>query len=169
MQLMQLMEYDRHAAVMYAHMWAYGRNPMFYDYEEIGGDCTNFASQCLYAGSGIMNYTPTFGWYYISANRKSPSWTGVPYFFNFLTRKDASVGPVGVDSNPERLMPGDFVQLSFDGLEFQHTPMIVYIGSPATTENILVAAHSIDSDYKKLSSYNYKTIRYIHIEGVYKP
>ena len=73
--------YDRAAAVLYAHQWAYGRNPAFYDYENLGGDCTNFASQCIYAGSGIMNFTPTYGWYYIDANQKSPSWTGVPYLY----------------------------------------------------------------------------------------
>ena len=39
--------YDRAAAVLYAHQWAYGRNPAFYDYENLGGDCTNFASQYL--------------------------------------------------------------------------------------------------------------------------
>ena len=43
--------YDRRAAVLYAHRWAYGRNPAFYDYEHLGGDCTNFASQCIYAGA----------------------------------------------------------------------------------------------------------------------
>ena len=56
-----LQPYDRAAAVVYAHRWAFKRNPAYYDYEEIGGDCTNYASQCLYAGSGIMNYTPDFG------------------------------------------------------------------------------------------------------------
>ena len=55
---MQLYPYDREAAVLYAHQWAYGRNPLFYDYEHLGGDCTNFASQCIYAGSGVMNFTP---------------------------------------------------------------------------------------------------------------
>ena len=72
--------YDRKAALRYAHKWAFGRNPAYYDYEELGGDCTNFASQCLYAGTGVMNFTPDLGWYYIDANRKAPAWTGVPYF-----------------------------------------------------------------------------------------
>ena len=63
--------YDRRAAVLYAHRWAYGRNPAFYDYEHLGGDCTNFASQCIYAGSGVMNFTPTFGWYYIDPDQKA--------------------------------------------------------------------------------------------------
>ncbi len=59
---MPLYPYDRRAAVRYAHAWAYGRNPRFYDYELIGGDCTNFASQCLYAGARVMDYAPTYGW-----------------------------------------------------------------------------------------------------------
>ena len=69
--------YNRIEAVIYAHRWAYSCNPAFYDFEEIGGDCTNYASQCIYAGTGVMNFTPTFGWYYIDTNDRSPSWRGV--------------------------------------------------------------------------------------------
>ena len=46
--MIQLLPYNRRAAVAYAHKWAYSRNPAFYDFSEIGGDCTNFASQCRY-------------------------------------------------------------------------------------------------------------------------
>ena len=53
--------YDRRAAVFYAHEWAFERNPKLYDYEKIGGECSNFDSQCLYAGRGITNFTPTYG------------------------------------------------------------------------------------------------------------
>ena len=70
---MELLPYRREAAEAYARYWAYGRNPDFYDYEAIGGDCTNFASQCIYAGTGVMNFTPTYGWYYISADDKAPA------------------------------------------------------------------------------------------------
>lgn len=126
---MYLVPYRRRAAVQYAHMWAYGRNPQFYDYEELGGDCTNFASQCLYAGSGVMNFTPTFGWYYLNANEKAPAWTGVPYLWNFLTRTAESVGPVAVPCSLYELRPGDLVQLRFRGEEFQHTPVVVLLES----------------------------------------
>ena len=71
--MIQLLPYDRRAAVAYAHKWAYTRNPAFYDFSDIGGDCTNFASQCLYAGTGIMNFTPEFGWYYIDATDPAPA------------------------------------------------------------------------------------------------
>ena len=64
----------------------------------MGGDCTNFASQCIYAGSGVMNYTPTMGWYYSSGSNRSPSWTGVVYLYNFLTG-NKSAGPYGVETN----------------------------------------------------------------------
>ena len=166
----RLRPYDRIAAVLYAHKWAYGRNPAFYDYEDIGGDCTNFASQCIYAGSGVMNFTPTFGWYYINANRKAPAWTGVPYLYNFLTRENRrSIGPLGEPCGLEDLLPGDLIQLSFKGEGFQHSPIVVAVGRPAKPENILIAAHSYDADNRPLSTYEYRNIRMLHITGVMRP
>ena len=164
-----LRDYDRRAVVLYAHQWAYGRNPVDYDYERLGGDCTNFASQCIFAGSGVMNFTPTFGWYYIDANQKAPSWTGVPYLYNFLTRRGMSVGPVGETCGMEDLRPGDLIQLSFKGGEFQHSPIVVSVGFPAAPENILLAAHSFDADNRPLSTYEYQEIRMIHITGTIRP
>lgn len=161
-----LIEYDRKAAVRYAHRWAYGRNPDYYDYEELGGDCTNFASQCLYAGSGIMDRTKDFGWYYANANDKSPSWTGVPYFYNYLTRAEDTVGPVGVETDLVSLRQGDFVQLRFESQVYGHTPVVVAVGSPPTLRNTLVAAHSYNSDWRPLSTYLYDEIRFLHILGV---
>lgn len=161
--------YDRARAVAYAHRWAYGRNPAYYDYENLGGDCTNFASQCLYAGVGVMNYTPTFGWYYINANQKAPAWTGVPYFYNFLTRLlPPGPGPVGVEVfDLAELEPGDFVQLQFREGVWSHTPIIVSMGRRPTLQNTLIAAHSYDADNRPLSSYKVLAYRFIHILGAY--
>ena len=156
--------YDRASAVAYAHRWAYGRNPRFYDYEEIGGDCTNFASQCLYAGSGVMDYTPTYGWYYIDANRKSPSWTGVEYLYNYLTRERTSLGPAAREVSRSEMQPGDIVQLSFDGVRFAHSPIVVELSA----RDLLVAAHSYDADYRPLATYEYRAIRFLHVTGVWK-
>ena len=159
--------YDREAAVAYAHRWAFARNPRFYDYEHLGGDCTNFASQCIYAGTGVMNFLPIFGWYYIDANENSPSWTGVPYLFDFLTRSEKSVGPVGEDVQITQLEPGDILQLSFDGIQYKHTPVVVAVRAPITPATVWVAAHSEDADYRPLNTYQYRSIRYIHIPGFY--
>lgn len=162
-------DYDRNAVVRYAHQWAYGRNPAFYDYEELGGDCTNFASQCIFAGSGVMNFTPTYGWYYIDANQKAPAWTGVEYLWNFLTRTEISLGPVGRNATLEELRPGDIIQLSFKGERFQHSPVVVSVGFPVSPETVLVAAHSYDADNRPLSTYEYQKIRHIHMLGTVRP
>lgn len=77
--------YDRKKVVEYAKKWAYGRNKRYYDFEKIGGDCTNFASQCIYAGSGKMYYDKLIGWYYNSISDRSPSWTSVELLYKFLT------------------------------------------------------------------------------------
>ena len=129
----------------------------YYDYEEIGGDCTNFASQCLFAGTGVMDYTPDFGWYYINANDKAPAWTGVEYFFtDYLTRQERTPGPAAGTDNCGRLMPGDMVQLSFGRMLFSHTAVVVDVAGPVTMENVLVAAHSYDADNRPLSTYSFR-------------
>ena len=48
-------EYDRTKAITYAQNWALKSNPAFYHFGGKGGDCTNFISQCLLAGGGVMN------------------------------------------------------------------------------------------------------------------
>jgi hypothetical protein len=65
-------------------------------------------------------------------------------------------------------MPGDLVQLKLNKPDFQHTPIIVSIGKPLNLDTILVAAHSIDSDFRPLSTYDIKGIRFIHIDGYRK-
>ena len=159
-------DYDRQAAVLYAHQWAYGRNPAYYDYENLGGDCTNFASQCIYAGTGIMNFTPTFGWYYVDANQKAPAWTGVKYLFNFLTT-NSGVGPYGRQVEISEVMPGDLCQLIIDEEDWQHTPVITAIdGDHPSFETVRVAAHSYDCNCRPLSSYKISAARFIHIDGI---
>ena len=165
---LRMVPYDRAAAVRYARRWAYGRNPAFDDYEKIGGDCTNFASQCVYAGSGVMNYIRDLGWYYIDANNKAPAWTGVEYFYNFMTRREESAGPVAEVSSISGMLPGDVIQLSFDGEGWNHSPVVVrLLRQPALRPaDILIAAHSYDADNRPLSTYDYRAIRFLHFTGV---
>ncbi len=162
---MRTIAYDRRRAVAYAHKWAYGRNPRYYDYQRIGGDCTNFASQCVYAGASAMNYAPTLGWYYRNANDKSPAWTGVPFIYKFLVGNQG-IGPFGHEVGIAEVQPGDICQLSFNGSQFHHTPFVVAIGAVPSPTNVLLAAHTADADNRPLNSYSYSKVRFVHIDGV---
>ena len=154
--------YNRAVAVAYARRWAMGRNPAYYDFEALGGDCTNFASQCLFAGAGIMNYTPVTGWFYRSAADRTASWTGVEYLYRFLVQ-NRSVGPRAREVSRAEVLPGDLAQLGDGGGEFYHCPVIT-----AVEPEILVAAHSFDALDRPLDSYVYERVRFLHIESVGK-
>lgn len=160
---MKVLEYDRAAAVAYARQWAFKRNPAFYDFSSLGGDCTNFASQCIYAGAKIMNYTPTYGWFYKNLNSRTPSWTGVEFLYNFLTSNDG-VGPYAEEVPLDKLEVGDIVQLGRETGDYYHSPVVVSV----SRRQILVAAHSYDAYNKPLNSYNFARARGIHILGVRK-
>ncbi len=158
--------YDRELAVDYANTWAYFRNPKFYDFSAIGGDCTSFASQCILAGGAVMNFTPTFGWYYVNINDRAPAWTGVKFLFNFLVN-NTGIGPYGHEVDISEIMPGDICQLILDEEDWQHTPVIVSIdGNEANYDTVHVAAHSYDCNCRPLSSYAITKARFVHIDGV---
>lgn len=154
--------YDRIEAVEYAKKWAYFRNPEFYNFQNLGGDCTNFASQCLYAGSKTMNYP---SWYYYNQNDRSPSWTSVEFLYDFLI-KNNSLGPRGEDVGIESVRVGDIIQLNFGNDRFEHTLVITKLEYPVTSSGIKVSAHTTDASCRPLDSYNFKKIRFIHIRDV---
>ncbi|MFY9177189.1 MAG: amidase domain-containing protein [Caldicoprobacterales bacterium] len=160
--------YDRNAAIVYSDQWALGRNPLYLDYSNLGGDCTNFISQCLYAGSQVMNYDIYMGWYYIDGNRKAPAWTGVEFLYQFLTRRIASPGPYGREVSMFEVQPGDIIQLSFNQEgRFGHSLFITQCGSPPRLDNILINTHSRDRFRYPLTGYSWKYIRFIKILGVW--
>lgn len=151
--------YNRLNAIIYAKRWAYDRNPKYYNFDDLGGDCTNFVSQCIFAGCNIMNHTPTFGWYYVSLSDRAPSWTGVTYLYNFLTT-NKSIGPFGREVYKENLMIGDIVQFGKNNT-FHHSTIVV-----STNKGIYLASHSLDSYMREISTYTYEKVRYIHIDGI---
>lgn len=156
------MAYNREAAVEYARKWAFSRNPNFFDFSELGGDCTNFASQCIYAGIGVMNYTPVTGWYYNSLNSRAPAWTGVNELYNFLVN-NRGVGPRAVEVPLSEIQIGDIVQIRFVGKStFGHCPVVVRRGR-GTPSTVLIAAHTNDAYMRPLSTYMYAELRPLHI------
>ena len=154
-------EYNRERARKYAEKWATQRNPLFGNYEKLGGNCTNFVSQCVYAGSCQMNFTPVFGWYFLSDMARTASWTGVEFFYNFITQNE-SFGPFGREILPYQAMLGDVIQLGRDDTGYYHSLLIVGFAE----DTYLVAAQSEDAFMRPLNTYTYDYARFIHIDGV---
>ena len=153
-------KYNRENVYQYAKKWAYSRNPKYYNYDPVGGDCTNFASQCIFAGALEMNYNKNTGWYYINGNNKSPSWTGVEFLHKFLTTNKGK-GPFGEETTIDKLDIGDIIQLSFNGSNFAHSLVVVQNGT--NVNNTLIAAHTFDTFGKRVADYSYSKYRCIHI------
>ena len=161
--------YNRMRAVEYARTWALSRNPLFIDFTGIGGNCTNFVSQCVLAGSCVMNYTPDFGWYYVSTDDRAPAWSSVEYFYDFMTgdptfaSQNGGTGPYAVEVPRERVQLGDPVQLANREGDWYHTLIVCGFDG----EEILVCAQSDDALDRRLSTYtNAAMMRFLHIEGV---
>lgn len=161
--------YNRERAVEYARAWALSRNPLFTDFTGGGGNCTNFVSQCLLAGSSVMDFTPTFGWYFRSTDDRAPAWTSVEFLYDFLTDSGdfggmpEKQGPyAAVATNPRQIEIGDVVQLANSSGDFYHTLII----SGFTDNDILVCAHSDDALDRRLSTYPYASLRILHTLGV---
>ena len=152
--------YNREAAIRYAAKWALSRNPLYLDFENLGGDCTNFLSQCLYAGIPEMNYGNSNGWYYLNSHSRSPSWAGVIFLFEFLVRNRSS-GPRGQRITADDARPGDVVQLGDSIKGFHHSLLVVSMRDG----EIFVAAHSQDVWMKPLSEYGAELTRFLHIFG----
>ncbi len=156
---MIIIDYARAAAAEYARKWAYGRNPAYYNFDGIGGDCTNFISQCLFAACKKMNRTPVTGWYYDSPDSRAPAWTSVEYLYAFLT-KNGGYGPFGALTDFSRAQLGDIIQLGRNDGSFYHSLIITDL-----SDGIKVCAHSFNAKDKPLNNYIFARARVIHIIG----
>ena len=162
---MKILPYQREAALAYCEIWAHKRNPHYYDFSHLGGDCTNFISQCLYAGSKVMNFTSDYGWYYRSVKDRSPSWSGVSPLYRFLT-ENRGKGPFAKETTVQNIEPGDIIQLGNNKGHFYHSLFVSDITGSPSLETIFVSTHTFDAHLRWLNSYVFQQIRFLHIEGI---
>ena len=164
-----MIKFDVKNAIEYARRWALDRNPNYYDFEDIGGDCTNYISQILLAGGCKMDKSSViYGWYYNNANDKSPSWTGVEQLYDYLIREKEH-GIIAHEIDLNEVETGDIAQISFNGKAFQHTPFIISVkrnsDNSVSYDHIKICAHSFDSENRAIDTYQWKKIRFIRIDG----
>ena len=157
-----IIEYNRQKAAAYALNWALSHNPNFYNFEDIGGDCTNYISQCLLAGNAKMNYNKHNGWFYVNSSSRSPSWTSVDFLQKFLLN-NKTLGPFGKVVPLEKIEIGDIIQIRQNPNRFNHSVIVTKIEN----NEIYVCAHTYNVKNKRLSAYNFIELLPIHINGIY--
>lgn len=152
------MNYNRINAVNYAKTWWNKRNPDFYNFDNMGGDCTNFICQCLLAGGYKMKENVLDGWFYKSLNYRSPSFSGVNELFNFATKNMDNLGVKMQKIALKEANVGDIIQLRQNPNIFNHSLIITSINNNdgiINSKNIFVSTHTIDSFDRCLCDYNY--------------
>ena len=135
--------YDRVRAARYADAWWDGTNPRFPRFSD---DCTNFVSQCLYAGGLPMWGEPdrAAGWWFQFGQSPvwSYSWSTAHALYLALTTAFGA----RVVSDPAELRVGDVIFYDWNGEGTYHHSTIVTdfdaMGEP------LVNAHTIDSYHR---------------------
>lgn len=160
--------YDRGKAQQYAEQWWNEPNPN-YIYFDV--DCTNFVSQCLYAGGGQMNYTgkKDKGWWYKGGRERaewSYSWSVSHSLLHYLASSQSHLLARMVPS-ASQLTIGDVIIYDWDGdSRFQHSTIVTAIdgrGQP------LVNAHTTNSrmrpwDYRDSPAWSAQTqYRFFHM------
>ncbi len=142
--------YERVKAIRYAELWWNDFNPTFANLHD---DCTNFISQCLFAGRLPMASAASraSGWWYQigRANENEPwsySWAISQLLYHYLTHQ---IGAKRVASAKELKM-GDLIFYDWDGSgRFHHTAIVTDFdeyGDP------VVNAHS-DASYHRPYTY----------------
>lgn len=117
--------YDRVQAIRYADLWWNGYNPV---YPQLADDCTNFISQCLFAGHLAMTggQDRATGWWYRfkdddSTEPWSYSFTVSHALYRYLTK---TCGGEVLESARELKM-GDIIFYDWDGTgRFHHTTIV---------------------------------------------
>lgn len=119
--------YRRDKAVAYAEQWWNEPNPSFLAFEE---DCTNYVSQCIFAGSAPMNYTGKreLGWWYKGMVNKQEAWSYSWAVANSLERylrvNTSGLRAEQVD-DPTELQLGDVIFYDWDGNgNIQHSTIV---------------------------------------------
>ena len=161
--MLKINKYNRNNAINYAIKYALEKNPKYFDYTNSGGNCTNYISQCVFAGAPQMN-TSTNGWYYFSPSQTSVSWANVEPFYNFAI-SNMGEGFFATNGNIQTCEIGDVIQVKFKNKPvYTHSLLITKI-QDRTARGIIVCANTNDAKNIPLSHYLYETIRFVHILG----
>ena len=165
--------FDRNKAVAYANQYYHSRNPIWYNFTDEGGNCQNYASQCLLEGGIPLDYFGEEQWKcYVedpnyepeineeeTATGRTRSWVNVGYFYNYAKWNEGKGMAADANVNLYYAQPGDIIIVGNNGLS--HTVIV----SKVVDGHILVNSNSIDMKDYPVEAYTYTTVMLIKILG----
>ncbi|MBD2848357.1 amidase domain-containing protein [Paenibacillus sp. IB182496] len=162
--------YRRELAVSYADRWWDAPNP---EYEAFDVNCTNYVSQCLFAGNAPMDYTGRreAGWWYRGRHNGREAWSYSWSVSNALKQLLAAPRTSGLRAqlveNPAQLALGDIIVYDWNGDDrFQHSTIVTAFdasGMPLVNANTVASRHRY-WDYRDSYAWTERTsYRFFHI------
>lgn len=162
--------YRREEAAAYADRWWKDGNPEF---EVFDVDCTNYVSQCLFAGGAPINYTGKreTGWWYKGYNGAqewwSFSWAVSDSLQRYLSGERNSGLRAEAVERPDQLMLGDVILYDWDGNgHYQHSTIVTAFdagGMPLVNARTVSSRHRF-WDYRDSYAWTDRTAyRFFHI------
>lgn len=142
--------YNISKAADYALTYALEINPKFGNYEKWGGDCTNYVSQCLYAGEipfDAEGIDVRYEWYWYSENKRTPSWTAansLKFYMENNNKKDQpSFGLRAESTSIYNLLRGDVIQFIDQNNRAYHSIICTgYVVRNGQVVDYLISQHS---------------------------
>ena len=170
--------YDRQAAVAYAQQWWNTRNYTgnYLAYDDFGGNCQNFASQCIHAGGIDMDHTGVLDvqWKFYDENLnnkatargRSYSWTGVDMFYSYAVNNYTDGLVSLTDIEYDYAEKGDIIHVGAY-YQWRHALLVTDVlkNADGSLQDIIVASNTADRWNYPLSAYIYTGARLIHILG----
>lgn len=174
-------QYNAAAALKYAATWVNPqkvvRNSSKYGvYDNYGGNCNNFISQCLVAGGIPMDcdgdIDTQWKWYGEDVNLsaaksgRSPSWAGVEEFYTYADENTGYGLEAVVDDNVFCGSAGDILQYGQSG-EWFHSVIITDVVKDGNGQlmDYLIDSNTTDRINYPASAYGYSDLRLIKIVG----
>ncbi|AOZ93536.1 amidase domain-containing protein [Paenibacillus crassostreae] len=166
-------KYSREEAVAYADLWWDSENPEFITFTV---NCTNYISQCLFAGGAPIHYTGNraTGWWYKGyvSNKEwwSYSWA-VSNSLEYLLSTSTKGLRAEVVDRAEQLMLGDVIIYDWDGDgNYQHSTIVTAFdagGMPLVNANTVSSRHRY-WDYKDSYAWQENTkYQFLHIPDIF--
>lgn len=139
---LMMASYNYYNMIVYAATWFNGHNWQYWNYENSGGDCTNFVSQALAAGgwqqvgSGLFwERTDPNKWYH--SNPDSYTWSGAQNFYGFAINSGRTYELAYLS----QLGPADVLQIDWQGAPWggiDHTALVTFVNG----QDIKVSQHT---------------------------